>query len=128
MTAPWHSFGAHNGSALGPAQRHQRIKPVCEVWRLHVIRKTPEALIPPTSIGRIFLWVAQAPERTQWDVFDLTAAQRSAQCIGIELRIMPGARHRPNMGKASDAVNFHQSNELVELQCGMADRKDRVFG
>jgi len=51
MTAPWHSFRAHDCGALLSAERDQLFEPACEFFRLHVVGVTPEAFIAPSRIG-----------------------------------------------------------------------------
>ena len=56
---------------------------------------------------------------------DSLPAERSCECIGIELGHMPRFRNRPDIDKLRDAVVLQQRDEFIDRMRRMPNRKNR---
>ena len=66
----------------------------------------------------------QTAERWQGNVVDILRFQRMAERVAVELRVMARTRHRADVSEAFDAISVEQSDEALDRQGRMPDRKD----
>src|SRR6185295_4653824 len=90
-------------------------------WCLHVVGKPTKRAVAPAAIERIGLCAAQSSECLHVPVADAPVAQCLAQRFAIELRIVPGARHRAYIDQTIDAVSSQYLNQLVERARRVSD-------
>ena len=77
----------------------------------------------PAQVDRIALSMTQPAESRQVNVAQSGFLQRAWQRSLIELRVVPGARHRPHIYYARYAVRLKQANEFLDRACGMPNRQ-----
>ena len=127
MAAPGNRFRAHYGATLRSREPNEFPKRRIKFRSLHIVRVSTKAFVAPSRIDGIFFRVTQAAELLFVRVSNMGLTQRILERIGIELRIAPGARDRPNINNALHAVPGEQSEEFIERPGRVADRQNHIF-
>src|SRR5262249_51881078 len=127
VASPWHRLGAHDRYPLLSAEVDERAEPAFERVGLHVVGVAAEAFVSPTGIGRVLARAPQPAQDGHRQIFDASLAERGAEGIGVELWVMAGAWHRPDVCEALDAVSAEQGDKPVDRQRRMTDGKDRAL-
>lgn len=122
MTAPWHSFRAHQDNSALVCEADQLFEALGKLRRLHVIRVTSKGGVSPPHVVGISLRTTQAAESRNVYVPQARVLQRLGQRILVELRVVPGTRHRPHVHDTSCPVRVKQADEFLERAGGVPDR------
>lgn len=121
MAAPRHRLGTHHRETLPLRSFGKTLDGRAERGCLHVVRVTPERSIPPAGVWRMRTWVAKPAQGSNVFVADVRCLQRLRQCLAIELRIAPRARHGAHVDDELDVVRQEQGNEVPDGSRGVAN-------
>jgi len=123
MAAPGHRLSAHQCNPILLRQPDQFAEALLKFRRQHVIRETPEGGVAPAQADRIAFRMTQAAESRQVNVFHSSFLQCAGQRSLVELRIVPGPRHRAHIDDKRYSVRLEQADEFLERARGMANRQ-----
>src|SRR5690348_13196835 len=125
MTAPPHSFGAHDRSAFVPRQFQQRFHSRAKPRRLHVIRVTAKRFVAPDRVARIRTRMPASAEFRKRNIFDAGIHQRRAQRLRIELRMLARSGVTAHVRERLDRIVGKQIEKLGGRPRRVADGPDR---
>ena len=97
-----------------------------EVRGLHVVGIAAKRQVAPAGIGESAV-VRRKPPRPGGAIADVHGGERSGQRLGVELRVVPRARHRAHVDQLRNEVGAKQLHERLDRPRRMADRQDATL-
>src|SRR6266550_38078 len=106
MAAPRYCLSAHQHDTLAYGLRNELTQVVRKFGRLHVIGKTAERQVPPSSIQGSRMRVAETSQAGDVLITNAIGSELVRQGLAVELRVVAGAWY---------GSHVHESGHRVRL-------------